>query len=543
MAETSHTSAAATSSSSSSSTILSTSETSTTKAILTTQKNSAVLSVELVTTRPPTSATTSPIIDGDNSDHNQVVIGETSGETSSTVASTTSTSYRSCHLVSFQPITRIPLVQSDQTLPGGDDTSSADNIDDGGESDSNGQSSASQPQPQQQQQVPQLPPQPPERAIGPFQLSFEAGGYIAIKHLNERNNSIISNLNELLDGNSSGGGEKCDIYFTYEMTDTQVNPLVAGRDLQDVTIRKAEDSLTRQPPFPAAIIETLRAKHDNTTNWSTIQEDNSDSSSYSSSNPTNTLHPLPIGIIGGAASSISEALAILGGVYSLPQISGTSSATSLDDKERAPYFSRLYPTVDSDANALMILYKYKWNVTHFGCIYSRDAYGVSYGEAVVRQAKLYGVTVYAIAYEINNYQSLYDALSYLKSIEVKYFFGIFHFESYKSAFQISYDLNIMGKPRHGRESSSEDNNAVDNDDGTSTTNTWLLSDNNSELTTKDFTLDVKTEYDIGQAIHGVGVLLTDFQQHPVLDQILAEDFKYDSQLQADFVAAHVSCLL
>ena len=161
----------------------------------------------------------------------------------------------------------------------------------------------------------------------------------------------------------------------------------------------------------------------------------------------------------------------------------------------------------------------------------------------MRQAKLHGVTVYAIAYEINDYQSLHDALSYLKSTEVKYFFGIFHFESYKSAFQISYDLNIMGKPRHGRESSSEDNNAVDNDDGTSTTNTWLLSDNNSELTTKDFTLDVKTEYDIGQAIHGVGVLLTDFQQHPVLDQILTEDFKYDSHLQADFVAAHVSCLL
>ena len=504
----------------------STSSGSTTAVITSSKENSAVLSIELFNTN---------VGGGDGSSST----AENSPETSTIL------SYRSCHLVSFLPITKAAVItpptdddEDDDTSPkevdeNEDDepNSSTSTVDDGGGDDDvrkkkkNRRNYRKRTRRELQQQ--DAPP-PPERYIGEFQLSFEAAGYIAMKHLNERNNSIVSNLKELMDGGSHENDEnvdECDIYFTYEMTDTQVNPFIALSDLQDVAAFRQMGDINVPPiPIPQPALE----QQTESLNWTLPQMAISNSTSIFgvATPPPSKTKAKPIAIIGGAASSISQALANLGGVYQIPQVSGTSSASDLDDKHRAPYFSRVYPTNEADAKALMALYKNYWNVTHFGCIYSRDLYGISYGEAITRQAKQHNITVYSIAYEVNNYQSLYDALSYLQSTQVKYYFGIYHYESYKVAFQISYDLGIMGNK----------NGTNDND----TTSTWILSDNNSELTTKDFSLDVKTEYDIGQAIHGVGVLLTDFPQHPILNDILTTDFLYDTQLQYDFVQAHVS---
>ena len=527
---------------------------STTAVITSSKENSAVLSIELLNTivggsdsssstteiNSPTESTTSlpPI-------NSNVMNDPSSGGTSTII------SYRSCHLVSFLPITKVSVIapptdtDEKEEEDGSRSRSTPSNKDDsGGDGDGRDRRhyrKRTRRQLQQEEDDDESHVVPPiqQRYIGEFQLSFEAAGYIAMKHLNERNNSIVTNLKELMDGgtNTTSGSHEnvheCDIYFTYEMTDTQVNPFVALSDLQDVAaFRQMEDIKIPPIPIPQPVLEQ-QAKTLNLTTIPQVTTNNSTSifgidpnNDPSSSSPQSKMKAKPIAIIGGAASSISQALANLGGVYQIPQVSGTSSASDLDDKHRAPYFSRVYPTNEADAKALMVLYKTYWNVTHFGCIYSRDVYGISYGEAITRQAKQHNITVYSVAYEVNNYQSLHDALSYLHSTQVKYFFGIYHYESYKVAFQISYDLGIMGS-KYGT-------------DDKDTTSTWLLSDNNSELTTKDFSLDAQTEYDIGQAIHGVGVLLTDFPQHPILNDILTTDFLHDTQLQHEFVQAHVS---
>ncbi|CAB9496067.1 acid type B receptor subunit 2 [Seminavis robusta] len=292
-----------------------------------------------------------------------------------------------------------------------------------------------------------------ERYIGMFQLTYEAAGTAR------------------------------RIRVSYEMSDTQVNRLIALRTLQEVAIR---------PDMPTG---TSIAAAD----WK----------------------PRPTAIVGGAASSVSLALANLAGIYQIPQISGTSSATALEDKLAAPYFSRTYPTNQADAEALMVYYK-SIGVTHFGLIFGRDLYGQGFGQAVIQAAARHDIEIKFFAYEIvkDGFQPLKEGLQFLASTKVRYFFAVLHYESYKAAFREAYNLGIMGHPGY----------------------VWTLGDNNAELTTDDFTLDNETESDIAKAIHGVGVLLPGIEIHPVIADVMTNQFKTNQQLQRDFVAAHQSNL-
>lgn len=310
-----------------------------------------------------------------------------------------------------------------------------------------------------------------DRYLATFQLTYEAGGFLASRHLNQRNTSVVPNLGKLM--------ENCpDLEFSYEMLDTQLNRFVSLRHLLEVVQRP-----TTPGTFPTS--------------------------------PSQKRLPYPTAIIGGAASYISLALSSLTGVYEIPQISGTSSATILDDKTKTPYFSRIVPTSRAISEALLV-YLESLGVTHFGCIYARDLYGTSFGEGVIAAAHSHNVTLYSIAYEVGDVPSLQTALEYLASTDVRYFMGIFHIESYKAAFQIAYDLGIMGHSGYA----------------------WWVGDNNVELTTAKFSLNASTESDIAKAMNGLGVIMGGFSQHPVLTQTMEEDFPNDEQLWNDFVEAH-----
>ncbi|CAB9519776.1 acid type B receptor subunit 2 [Seminavis robusta] len=302
------------------------------------------------------------------------------------------------------------------------------------------------------------------------QLTYEAAAYVATRHLNERNSSIVPDLTERMQG--------CDIKFTYEMTETQYNRMVALGSLQKIVTRP-----------------DLRVG-----DWH--------------------RYPRPAAIIGGAYSSVSLALANLAGVYQIPQISGSASSAVLDDKNAAPYFSRSFPTNEADAEALMIYFK-SIGVTHFGCIHVRDLYGTSFNRAVSISAAKHGIKVYSTAFEASDDQSLKDGLKHLQSRQVRYFFGIIYHDSRETVFREGYNLGIMGHPGFA----------------------WILSDSSSNLASKDYSLDYKTESDLAKAVNGVGILLPGIQIHPVLHDILEKDFKTNQELQQDFVVAHPPNLL
>ncbi|CAB9523899.1 Metabotropic glutamate receptor 3 [Seminavis robusta] len=227
------------------------------------------------------------------------------------------------------------------------------------------------------------------------QLTYEAAAFLATRHLNERNSSIVPNLTNRMKG--------CDIKFSYEMTETQYNRLVALTSLQKIATRP-----------------DLRVG-----DWH--------------------RYPRPAAIIGGAYSSVSLALANLAGVYQIPQISGSASSAVLDDKTPAPYFSRSFPTNEADAEALMIYYD-SLGVTHFGCIHVRDLYGSSFSSALSNAAVKHGIHVYFTAFEAKDDQSLKDGLKHLQSTQVRYFFGIIYHDSRETVFREGYNMGIMGHP-------------------------------------------------------------------------------------------------
>ncbi|CAL8285741.1 unnamed protein product [Lota lota] len=84
--------------------------------------------------------------------------------------------------------------------------------------------------------------------------------------------------------------------------------------------------------------------------------------------------PLVKAIIGARYSEVSTAVARLLGLYMVPQISGTSSANTLDDTLRYPSFLRTIPSDVHQTHALaQLMAHFKWNWV--GVISGDDDYG------------------------------------------------------------------------------------------------------------------------------------------------------------------------
>ena len=293
-----------------------------------------------------------------------------------------------------------------------------------------------------------------------FRVYIEAASYLALKHFNDRDPKVIPKLNDhLID---------CDVQLTVEMRDTQFSPIEAARQLQDVY---------------------LHMNHS--------KED-----------------PLPFALLGAARSAVSQTVAILSGSYELPQISATSTSISLDNKEAYPYFARTIPSNAGDAKAL-ILYFESLKVTHFAVIYVQDTFGSEYHDCIKKDADERGMVIISAPYNDGNYGSISDAIERVRNSQVKYIFGIFNPQSWKSVFQGAINAGILSNSGY----------------------TWILSDASTELTERGFTLDRVTETEIAHAIHGSGVLSLHIPTNSDLDEALIA-FENNITLQHEFVSNH-----
>lgn len=122
-----------------------------------------------------------------------------------------------------------------------------------------------------------------------FRVYYEAAGYLAMRHFNERNPRVLSHLPERL--------KECNIQLSMELRDSRFSPIYAAQHLQDI----------------------LQQTHSAQT-------------------------PAPISLVGAARSAVSQTLSILAGVYELPQISASSTSAALDNKVSSPFFARTVPT-------------------------------------------------------------------------------------------------------------------------------------------------------------------------------------------------------
>lgn len=93
--------------------------------------------------------------------------------------------------------------------------------------------------------------------------------------------------------------------------------------------------------------------------------------------------PFTIGLVGAASSQVSIPIAGLCRLFSVPQISYSSTSTVLSNRERYTYFHRTVPSDDMEANAMIdLMKKYKWNL--ISVIFSKNSYGNT-GISTLRQ--------------------------------------------------------------------------------------------------------------------------------------------------------------
>ena len=91
---------------------------------------------------------------------------------------------------------------------------------------------------------------------------------------------------------------------------------------------------------------------------------------------TNNTRPFTIGIIGAASSPVSIPIAGLSRLFSIPQISYSSTSTILSNRERYSYFFRTVPSDGMEVRAILDLIEH-FGWTYISTIFSRNSYGQS----------------------------------------------------------------------------------------------------------------------------------------------------------------------
>jgi len=224
-----------------------------------------------------------------------------------------------------------------------------------------------------------------------FRVYYEAAGFLALKHFNERNPRVLPHLPERL--------KDCNIQLSMEMRDTRFSPIYAAQQLQEI----------------------LQREHSADT-------------------------PDPISLIGAARSAVSQTLSILAGVYELPQISASSTSGALDSKALSPFFARTVPTNQNDAKAT-VLYLQSLGVTHMGVFYIRDEFGTSFNAQILEEANKVGVQVFSTSFDANK-NSIVTGIKQLQESGLSYFMGIFNPDTWKSVVREAQRAGIIGNPNH-----------------------------------------------------------------------------------------------
>ena len=224
-----------------------------------------------------------------------------------------------------------------------------------------------------------------------FRVYYEAAGYLALKHFNERDPRVLPHLPERI--------KDCDIHLSIELRDTRFSPIYAAQQLQEI----------------------LQREHSAAT-------------------------PAPISLVGAARSAVSQTLSILAGVYELPQVSASSTSGALDNKASSPFFARTVPTNQDDAKAT-VLYFHSLGVTHMGVIYIRDEFGTSFNSQILEEANKIGIQVVSTSFDADQ-NTIVSGIRQLQESGLRYFMGIFNPDTWKDVVREAYRAGIIGTPNH-----------------------------------------------------------------------------------------------
>lgn len=220
-----------------------------------------------------------------------------------------------------------------------------------------------------------------------FGLFTEAAGMLAMIDFNSRNDAIVPALKRIRND--------CNVRLTMEFQDTQFSPIEASRVLTQ---------------------DLLRREH-------------------------SLVSPRPISMVGATRSAVTGPLAVLGGINDLPIVSYGSTSSQLDDTASYPFFGRPVPTNEGDAVAIISYLRNVLGVTHCGCLFVKDGYGLAYHEEFIHAGRLLDppMTVESAPYIPDSAESIRDAVETILRSRYTFVFGIISTPTYDSVMREAYN--------------------------------------------------------------------------------------------------------
>lgn len=134
--------------------------------------------------------------------------------------------------------------------------------------------------------------------------------------------------------------------------------------------------------------------------------------------------PLPTAVVGAHHSASTSPLAVLSGVYGIPQISYGSTSTIFDNKKEYPLFSRSCPSSVGEARA-SVDYLMFLGFTHVAVLFLTDPFGSAFQVNFQDYAAEVGITIYSVPFSYTAdvlRDEISPAIDLLKETNVRTFF-------------------------------------------------------------------------------------------------------------------------
>jgi len=134
---------------------------------------------------------------------------------------------------------------------------------------------------------------------------------------------------------------------------------------------------------------------------------------------------------------------------------------------------------------------------NIGIIYIHDAYGDGFHDALLQEANRANVSVrVSVPYENSSNESIESSMKILKNADVRYIIAIVDLNSWKPVVRAAHKYQIIG---------------LHNPDYQ-----WYMAEY-KDIQRADFSLDPVTEWDVAEAIHGLGILYVSHTPQPAFE--------------------------
>jgi 7 transmembrane sweet-taste receptor of 3 GCPR/Receptor family ligand binding region len=223
---------------------------------------------------------------------------------------------------------------------------------------------------------------------------------------------------------------------------------------------------------------------------------------------------LPDALIGSASSTVSSSINFIASAYDIPQISSSSTASYLDQKDVYPLFSRTVPTNRGDAQAMAVYFSEYLNASHVGVLFINDVYGNSFHSDLVMELKQRSIIVHSEPYDDDN--TIETTIQRLADSKFHYIVALLNPRTWQSILRTALQFEIIGRPDYF----------------------WMFGESSLTFVDPSFQLRRDTEADLALALHGSAVLSATETPYAPLDQALLE-FSQSEALQQFFIESHV----